>query len=206
MKNQLKITALIVVLLFSGHTVINAQYGRNVNQRNANLRNAGRTPLEFCLDIPGLDDQQKERILAVNETHRKKMDEFRLQRQTAETFDGMNKVGADMIQEQDSHIKKIKALLTAEQNEYLDNTYFSDRPRAPRNAPAYGGRGGGRGFRNAPAYGGRGGGRGFRNAPAYGGRGGGRGFRNAPAYGRGYGRGYFVPAADVAETTPVVKK
>ncbi|HCC70992.1 MAG TPA: hypothetical protein DEQ09_07575 [Bacteroidales bacterium] len=177
MKRKIRLIALTALLVFAGTLVSKAQYGRfAVNQYR-------QQPLGYCLDIPGLDDQQKERILAVNEAHRKKLDELRLKRQTAATFEEMNEIGAAMLLQHNEHIKQVKALLTAEQKEYLNNTYFGMGPRGLRQVPAYG-RGAGRGYRNfAP---GRGYGRG-RGRAAYGGRGLGPG---GAGYGLGYGRGY----------------
>ena len=157
MRNNLRITAIMAVILFAGTTVIMAQYGRG-------SRNTGGTPLEYCLDIPGLTDAQKAQITSINEDHRKKMDDFRLKRQTAPTFEEMNEVGAAMLHQQNDHFAKVKAVLNAEQVEYLNSTYTTTRPQGPRQAPAYG-RGGGRGYGNVAP--GRGAGRGR----GYGGRG-----------------------------------
>jgi len=160
MKTKIRFIALAAILIFAGTLAGNAQYGR-LNTNNY------RQPLGYCLDIPGLDDQQKQRITEVNEAHRKKLDELRLKRQNAATFEEMNEIGAAMLLQHNDHIKQVKALLTEEQKEYLNNTYFGMGPRGLRQVPAYG-RGAGRGYRNfAP---GRGMGRG-RGRAAYGGRG-----------------------------------
>lgn len=162
MKNRIRFIALAAIMVIAVTTVSNAQYGRfNRNQQASQ-------PMGFCLDIPGLDEQQKERIMEVNEAHRKKLDELRLKRQSAESFEEMNEVGAAMLLQHNEHIRQVKALLNEEQKEYLNNTYFGMGPRGLRSAPAYG-RGAGRGYGNyAPA--GRGFGRG-RAAARFGGRG-----------------------------------
>ncbi len=181
MKKKIRFLALAAMLIFAGTLVSSAQYGRF-------NRNQYRTPLEYCLTIPGLTDQQKERILSVNEAHRKKIDELRLKRQTAATFEEMNEIGAEMLLTHNEHIKQVKALLTEEQKEYLNNTYFGMGPRGLRNAPMYG-RGAGRGYGNFVP--GRGFGRG-RGRAAFGGRGMGPcGAGYGPGYGRGYGYGYW---------------
>lgn len=177
MKNKIRFLALTTMLIFAATLVSSAQYGRfNSNQRV-------QQPMAFCLDIPGLDEQQKERIMEVNEKHRKKLDELRLKRQTAETFEEMNEAGAAMLLQHNEHIKQIKALLNEEQKEYLNNTYFGMGPRGLRNAPAYG-RGANRGYGNVAP--GRGFGRG-RGAAAYGGRGRGMGPCGAGYGSRGFG-------------------
>lgn len=181
MNTKIKYLALTLILVFTGTLAGTAQYGRyNTNQY--------RQPFGYCLNIPGLDDQQKERIMVVNEAHQKKIDELRLKRQTAATFEEMNEIGAAMLLQHNEHIKQVKALLTEEQKEYLNNTYFGMGPRGLRQAPAYG-RGAGRGYGNyAP---GRGFGRG-RGRAAFGGRGlGPCGAGYGPGYGRGYGYGYW---------------
>jgi hypothetical protein len=176
MKSKIRIIALMTVLVITGTMITSAQYGRyNGNQL--------RQPLGYCLDIPGLTDQQKERIIQVNEAHQKKIDELRLQRQSAATFEEMNEIGAAMLLQHNEHIKQVKALLNEEQKEYLNNTYFGMGPRGLRTVPAYG-RGAGRDYRNfAP---GRGYGRG-RGRAAFGGRGLGP---CGAGYGPGYGYGY----------------
>ncbi len=178
MKSKIRIITLVLILVCSGTLIASAQYGRF-------NRNQVRQPLGYCLDIPGLTDQQRERMLEVNEAHRQKLDELRIKRQSAATFEEMNEVGAAMLLQHNEHIKQVKALLTEEQKEYLNNTYFGMGPRGLRTAPAYG-RGAGRGYRNlAP---GRGFGRG-RGRAAFGGRGlGPCGAGYGPG---GYGYGYW---------------
>ncbi|MBN1388605.1 MAG: hypothetical protein JW965_09180 [Bacteroidales bacterium] len=173
MKSKIRIITLMAVLVFTATLISSAQYGRF-------NRNQYREPLGYCLDIPGLTDQQKERIIQVNEAHRKKIDELRLKRQSAATFEEMNEIGATMLLEHNEHIKQVKALLNEEQKEYLNSTYFGLGPRGLRTAPAYG-RGAGRGYYNyAPGMGyGRG-----RGRAAFGGRG-------LGPCGAGYGYGYW---------------
>ncbi|MFO7756186.1 MAG: hypothetical protein R6V34_09400 [Bacteroidales bacterium] len=163
MKSKIRFIALTAILLLAVTSISNAQYGRfNRNQQ-------ARQPMAYCLDIPGLDEQQKERIMEVNEAHRKKLDELRLKRQSAESFEEMNEIGAAMLLQHNEHIKQVKALLNEEQKEYLNNTSFGMGPRGLRNAPAYG-RGAGRGNGNfAPA--GRGAAGRGRAATRFGGRG-----------------------------------
>jgi hypothetical protein len=168
MKTRIRFIAMAAMLIFAGTLVSSAQYGRF-------NRNQVTQPLGYCLDIPGLDEQQKERIMEVNEAHRKKLDELRLKRQNAATFEEMNEIGAQMLLQHNEHIKQVKALLNEEQKAYLNNTYFGMGPRGLRQAPAYG-RGAGRGYGNfAPGRGmGRGRaamGRGRAGMGAYGGRG-----------------------------------
>lgn len=175
MKTKIRFIAMAALLIFAGTLVSSAQYGRF----NRNMVN--QQPLGYCLDIPGLDEQQKQRIMEVNEAHRQKLDELRLKRQTAPTFEEMNEIAAQMLLQHNEHIKQVKALLTEEQKQYLDNTYFGMGPRGLRQAPAYG-RGAGRGYGNfAP---GRGMGRG---RAAYGGYGG----RGLGPCGAGYGPGGY---------------
>ncbi|HDZ40672.1 MAG TPA: hypothetical protein ENH59_03195 [Bacteroidetes bacterium] len=161
MKTRIRFIVMAAMLIFAGTLVSSAQYGRY-------NRNQVSPPLGYCLDIPGLDEQQKQRIMEVNEAHRKKLDELRLKRQNAATFEEMNEIGAAMLLQHNEHIKQVKALLNGEQKEYLNNTYFGMGPRGLRRAPAYG-RGAGRGYGNFVP--GRGMGRGRAAVRSYGGRG-----------------------------------
>ncbi|MBS0011768.1 MAG: hypothetical protein KFF49_10190 [Bacteroidales bacterium] len=161
MKNKIRFVTLAAILVFAGTLVSSAQYGRfNRNQVSQ--------PLGYCLDIPGLNEQQKQRITEVNEAHARKIDELRLKRQNAETFEEMNEIGAAMLLQHNEHIKQVKALLNEEQKAYLNNTSFGNGPRGLRQAPAYG-KGAARGHRNVAP--GRGYGRGRAATGAYGGRG-----------------------------------
>ena len=155
MKKNVKITALMVILLIAGSTIIEAQYGMR-------RYNSTRSTQQFCLNIPGLTDLQKEKITEINDSHQKKIDEFRLNRVSVETIEEMNELDAARLIQQNDHIKQIKSVLTKEQVEFFDKTFLTrgqrrtvadfrsgrGNARSPRNDARTHGRGGqGRGQR-----------------------------------------------------------
>ncbi len=168
MKNKVKITALMAVLLFTATTVINAQYYRRTNNR---MSNPGQ-----CLEIPGLTDAQKTKITAINDAHTKTIDGMREQFYDAQDLTVANEIKAKMTLEQNNHLKKVSVVLDETQLKYFNENIVAG-PAGGRNYTR-GGRGRG-GF----GYSGTAPGRGRNRAVApRGGRGGGRGS------GGGYGR------------------
>ncbi|MCF8223780.1 MAG: hypothetical protein K9J25_11590 [Bacteroidales bacterium] len=144
MNNKIKFTIIAAFLIFAGVITSYAQNGR-FNANHGRQQHNG-----YCLDIPGLDEQQKAKIMKINETHQGKIDELRLKKRSAETIEERNEITASMLLQQNEHIKQIKALLTEEQKESLNNTYFGMGPRGMRSAPHYGRGGGGANNKFAP--------------------------------------------------------
>jgi len=134
MKNKVKITALMAVLLFTATTVINAQAYRRTNNR---MSYPGQ-----CLEIPGLTDAQKAKITAINDAHTKKIDGMREQFYAAQDINAATDIKSKMTLEQNNHLKKISAVLDETQLKYLNENIVAG-PAGGRNY-ARGGRGRGR--------------------------------------------------------------
>ena len=115
MKKNVKITAIMIVMLFTGISIMEAQYGRRGDT-------ISRTRQQSHMNIPGLSDEQKGKISALREEHQSKMDEYRLTRVGIETIEERNEIEAAWLLQQNEHIKSIKTVLTTEQVEYFDKT------------------------------------------------------------------------------------
>ena len=160
MKNKIKITAFMAVLLFAATSVINAQYYMRTNNR---MTYSGQ-----CLEIPGLTDAQKTKITAINDAHTKTIDGMREQFYAAQDINTATGIKDKMTLEQTNHLKKISAVLDETQLKYFNENIVAG-PAGGRNYAGGRGRGGfgysgtapGRGRNRAVApRGGRGGGRG----------------------------------------------
>lgn len=173
MKNKMKITALMAVLLFTATSVINAQYYMRTNNRMSYVGQ--------CLEIPGLTDTQRTQITAINDAHKTSIDAMRDQFYAAQDISTATDIKTKMTEEQNNHLKKITGVLNETQLKYFNENIVAG-PAGGRNYA--GGRGNG-GFGYSGTAPGRG-----RNSVVGGtyGRGGGRGAGRAN-YGRGGGRG-----------------
>ncbi len=156
MKNNLKITAMAALLFFAVASVSNAQYFRRTNNR---MSYAGQ-----CLDIPGLTEDQKAQITAINTAHQKLIDQLRNDFYAAPDLITANEIKAKMTLEQNNHLDKISKVLTEEQRAYFNNNIIAGPAggrgqaynRASRGGRGFGyGNGGGRG-RNMASRPGRG--------------------------------------------------
>jgi len=161
MKNSLKITTLVALILIATTSITDAQNFRRTNNR---MTYAGQ-----CLDIPGLTDAQKTQITAINDAHKKTIDQMREEFYATNDLFAANEIKAKMTLEQNNHLEKISKVLTEEQRVYFNENIVAGP--AGRGARAY---------NRAPR-----GGRGF----GYG-NGGGRGRFRADRSGRGRGAGY----------------
>ena len=115
MKKNVKITAIMITLLFAGISILEAQHGRRRDT-------ISHTRQQSHMNIPGLSDKQKEEISAIREGHQSKMDEYRLSRASVKTIEERNEIEAAWLLQQNEHIKSIKTVLTAEQVAYFDKT------------------------------------------------------------------------------------
>jgi len=139
MKNSLKITALVTLLIFAATSATNAQY-RRVNNR---MSYPGQ-----CLDIPGLTDAQTKGITAINDAHQKTIDKMREDFWAAEDVISANNMKANMTLEQNNHLKKISEVLNEDQLKYFNENIVigpAGRGRAV-NRVGRGGRGYGYGY------------------------------------------------------------
>lgn len=148
-------------MFFAATSASNAQYFRRTNNR---MSYAGQ-----CLDIPGLTEDQKAQITAINTAHQKLIDQLRNDFYAAPDLVTANDIKARMTLEQNNHLDKISKVLTEEQKVYFNQNIVA--------GPA-GGRGRAYNRGNRP-------GRGF----GYG-NGGGRGRNRASRPGRGAGYGW----------------
>ena len=78
------------------------------------------------MEIPGLTESQKEKITAINETHRTTMDEMRTQLRDAEDILVANELRSKMALERNSHLKEIAALLNKDQKAWFDENIIKD--------------------------------------------------------------------------------
>lgn len=161
MKRGIKITAIAVLLLIAGTGITKAQQGRMAGDRRAN-------PLNFCMNIPDLTDSQKEKIAALNDEHRKQMDQLREERINATDLYARNEIAAKMLLQQNEHMKNLESQLTDSQKKYFRENITDGRPGYRAN----------RGFNRGPGQG---------NGYRAGWQGNGRGFHRGE--GRGYGAG-----------------
>lgn len=139
MKNSLKISALVALLIFAATSVTNGQY-RRVNSR---MFYPGQ-----CLDIPGLTDTQIKEITAINDAHQKTIDKMRTDFWAAEDVISANEIKANMTLEQNKHLKKISEILNEDQLKYFNENIVvgpAGRGRAV-NRIGRGGRGYGFGY------------------------------------------------------------
>ncbi|MCD4769228.1 MAG: hypothetical protein K8R35_03565 [Bacteroidales bacterium] len=170
MKYNSKIPVLVVALILAATTIVSAQYGRG----RANYRMAA--PGD-CYSIPGLTEEQKQKLNTINDAHQKKIDGLRVDRWEAPDFETANAISAKMTSAQTEHLNTVRATLNAEQTEYF-NAHVANSPFGQGRGFVQGrGAGYGRGYNQA----GYGRGQGYGNVPP--GRGRGRGYAA-----RGYGR------------------
>lgn len=111
MKNNLKVAALVALLVFAATSVTKAQY----NRINSRMSYPGQ-----CLDIPGLTDAQIKDITAINAAHQKTIDDMRADFYAAEDVMLANEIKARMTLEQNNHLKQISDLLNEEQLKYFN--------------------------------------------------------------------------------------
>jgi len=136
---------------------------------------------DICRDIPGLTESQQKKIDDLGKAHQKKMDRLRTRFYTETDPAEASGLKVEMNTERNTHYQNVSAMLTPEQQQWLDRQCYADsKGRYLRQGS---GRGYGRGMeRGSVRRGGRNCGRGLGRASGSGmGRGAGRGG------GRGYG-------------------
>lgn len=145
MKKSVKFTALLAILIFAGTAIADAQNYRRTNNR---MSYKGQ-----CLDIPGLTDQQREQILAINTAHQKTIDQMRADFWAAEDITVANEIKAKMTLEQNKHLKKISEVLNEEQLKYFNENIIAGPAGGKGQAYNRGGRGNGRAYAYGQGYG-----------------------------------------------------
>lgn len=127
---------------------------------------------DVCQNIPNLTTEQEQRIDKLSSIHQQKMDRLRDQFYKEPDIAKASEIKSQMDAEMKAHYGDISALLTPEQNTFLDQNCYANKVRGPyygkgfgRHGRGYnqGGQGGyGRGYGRAPGQGrGRGQGRGY---------------------------------------------
>ena len=132
MKNKFKATALIATVLIFTATVVNGQN----RQPQKRMSYQGQ-----CLEIPGLTEDQKAKITSINDAHREKVDGMRESVIAEEDLFKANEIKANMILEQNNHLKEISKVLDGDQLEYFKENVLTKNNQRGRSF-ARGGRGG----------------------------------------------------------------
>ena len=116
MKNRMLRIALTI--LFAGMLAIgaNAQPRGNGSGRGMGCANAG-----ICQNIPGLTQEQQDKIADLQKTHWKKMDELRLKRMRAATIKERDQIGIQMAEARAAHHADIMALLDKDQQQWFND-------------------------------------------------------------------------------------
>lgn len=148
MKNKFKVTALIATMLILTVSVANAQNRRPQNRMSYQGQ---------CLDIPGLSDDQKTKITSVNDAHQVKIDGMRASFYEEVDITKANEIKANMILEQNNHLKEILKVLDADQTNYFNENIINGSNSRGRffAGPGRAGRGQGFGQANRSGRGGR---------------------------------------------------
>jgi len=140
MKNKFKVTALIATMLILTASIANAQNRRPQNRMSYQGQ---------CLEIPGLTEDQKTKISAINDSHKEKIDGMRESFYNEEDIYKANEIKANMILEQNNHLKEISKHLKGDQLEYFNENIINGSNSRGRNFARAGRAGRGQGFGQA---------------------------------------------------------
>jgi hypothetical protein len=127
---------------------------------------------DVCQNIPNLTAEQKQSIDKLSDTHQQKMDRLRNQFYAEPDVARASEIKTQMDAEMKDHYGNISALLTPEQNIYLDQNCYANRIRGSYYGNGFG--------RNGRGY--------YQGGQGRYGRG--RGVATGQGRGRGQGRGY----------------
>ena len=122
MKNKFRIISIVVFMLFLSTMISNAQYGRSNNRMSYSGQ---------CLNIPGLTDNQTDKIITINDAHQKTIDNLRSDFYVEEDLILANNIKSKMSIEQNNHLKKISKVLNEEQLKYFNENIVT-RPLGRR--------------------------------------------------------------------------
>ena len=145
MKNAMRITAMVAILVFASSSVINAQ---NFRRANNSMGYQGQ-----CMNIPELSEKQKTKITELNTAHRELVDQMREELFASEDRIKANEIRAKMALEQNTHLEKISAELTAEQKTWFNENVLAKPSTGQGREFARGPRGGRASHFNGPARG-----------------------------------------------------
>ncbi|GET27467.1 hypothetical protein NT017_37960 [Prolixibacter sp. NT017] len=120
MKNQM--FKVVLTIMFAGLLALgaNAQprgngYGKG--QGNGyGYRNAG-----ICQNIPGLTQEQQDKIADLQKTHWKQMDELRLKRMRAATLKERDQIGVQIAEARAAHHADLMAVLDKDQQQWAND-------------------------------------------------------------------------------------
>ena len=145
MKNAMRITAMVAILVFASSSVINAQQYRRSGNR---MGYQGQ-----CMNIPELSEKQKTKITELNTAHRELIDQMREELFAAEDRIKANEIRANMALEQNKRLEKISGELTDDQKVWFNENVLA-RPSAGQGREyARGPRGGRASHFNGPSRG-----------------------------------------------------
>ena len=99
------------------------RYTNGTNQNQNNWLNA----------ITGLNENQKNQILEMEETHQKNMDEMRTQQRSTVDFEKKSEIRNEMTKMVANHRSAVKNLLTQEQQEQYDLLHMNPNYRNQQN-------------------------------------------------------------------------
>jgi len=114
--------ALIALMLIAGSSY--AQRGNRANRSNRSL--------DRYRNIPNLTEQQNQQIQQLRSAHLKEVDQLRQERRSTTDRGKKNEIRQQMLQKQQGHREKIRALLSEEQKTYFDKNYRQNSNSSPR--------------------------------------------------------------------------
>ena len=104
----MKINVVIISLLLIAGGMVNGQgRGRNIN------------PGDYCSNVPGITEKQKQELADLGTRHRAEMDKLRAERQDADTYEKFAAAGEKMRTATEKHRFERMNIFTPEQRESL---------------------------------------------------------------------------------------
>lgn len=123
MKKTGRIFGLLLILLFAGSTMVNAQYGRG---------RASNDPYGYCMNLPDITEKQKSELTALSGKHRTEMDALRNEMRSSMDLDERNELRLKMTNLRNSHISDIQSILTDSQKQAFNSACPAYRSRIGR--------------------------------------------------------------------------
>lgn len=88
----------------------------------------GRGPMYYCLDsIPGITADQKAKIEALRDKHKKEMEDLRDQKQKTTSWDEWDKLEKQMVDKRVAHRNEIRNILNDAQKKFFDENFFKKK-------------------------------------------------------------------------------
>jgi Spy/CpxP family protein refolding chaperone len=116
MKNRM--FKIVLTILFAGVLA----FGANAQPRgNGGGRGLGYGKGQICQNIPGLTQEQQDKIADLQKTHWKQMDDLRLKRMRAATLKERDQIGIQMAEARAAHHADLMALLDKDQQQWVND-------------------------------------------------------------------------------------